>query len=581
MSEHTGVADRAGEQVTVPSDGPTHPAPSPVNPSPLSPRSPGVARDLAALAGLVAVLAFLWGRGGGVWFWLDESISVGIASHPLASIPELLRQDGAPPLYYALLNVWMSLVGSSHAQTHALSLLFALAVVPAALWAGWSLFDRRTGWMCALLAALNPFLAFYANETRMYSLVVLLSLLTTATFLHAFVFGRRRHLVGFVASLTLLLYTHNWGLLLAGAAAVALAPCLLRGSDRKRVVLDAVLPFGAVALLYAPWLPTLLYQWAQDGQPWAQPPTLLQVRDDVAQLFGDLEAVVALGLAGGAAIAAMLRRPWSRSAVALMVLATLPAIVLAAGWASRVWAFRYLAVVAAPLLILAAVGLARGGRVAVAGLAVVAFLTAPIGVKVPPYQKSNAKAVADSASTLLRPGDLVLSPDLQLVPLLANYLPDGLRYATTLGVVPDEHVVDWRHSMDRLRRSDPAETVQPLVEGLPEGRRVLLVCPPITTTGQPTGLAESPDTLSRSTATTAGDTTAGDTTADTDTTSLTVPVPDGAYSFSALLLQRCQQVNRMVLSQPQLRLEMVMKAPTGVYQSPVDAHLLTKVGEGG
>ena len=37
-------------------------------------------------------------------FWIDEGLSVGIASHPLVDIPGVLRQDGSPPLYYLLLN---------------------------------------------------------------------------------------------------------------------------------------------------------------------------------------------------------------------------------------------------------------------------------------------------------------------------------------------------------------------------------------------------------------------------------------------------------------------------------------------
>src|SRR5438046_2293569 len=46
-----------------------------------------------------------------VHFWIDEGLSVGIASHPLSKIPALLRQDGSPPLYYLLLHVWMSWFG--------------------------------------------------------------------------------------------------------------------------------------------------------------------------------------------------------------------------------------------------------------------------------------------------------------------------------------------------------------------------------------------------------------------------------------------------------------------------------------
>ena len=69
--------------------------------------------DLLAVAGLIVLLAFLWGRGRHVWFWLDEGISVGISSHPLSEIPALLRQDGSPPLYYVLLHLWMSILGRS------------------------------------------------------------------------------------------------------------------------------------------------------------------------------------------------------------------------------------------------------------------------------------------------------------------------------------------------------------------------------------------------------------------------------------------------------------------------------------
>ncbi|HEY2637266.1 MAG TPA: hypothetical protein VGI54_07760, partial [Solirubrobacteraceae bacterium] len=48
-------------------------------------------------------------------FWMDEGLSVGIASHPFADIPHLLRQDGSPPLYYLMLHVWMKLFGTTEA----------------------------------------------------------------------------------------------------------------------------------------------------------------------------------------------------------------------------------------------------------------------------------------------------------------------------------------------------------------------------------------------------------------------------------------------------------------------------------
>jgi hypothetical protein len=69
------------------------PTPVPSRPRVLSPRDP-VAKDVLALAGVLAILAFLWGRQRGIVYWHDEGISIGISSHPLAEIPRLLRQDG-------------------------------------------------------------------------------------------------------------------------------------------------------------------------------------------------------------------------------------------------------------------------------------------------------------------------------------------------------------------------------------------------------------------------------------------------------------------------------------------------------
>ena len=519
--------------------------------------------DLLALTALVAAVIFLWGRGAGKWYWLDEGIAAGISSHPLGEIPALLRQDGSPPLYYLLLNVWMSTVGSSETQTHLLSLIFAVATIPAALWAGWSLFGRRAGWMCAVVAALNPFLAFYANETRMYSLAVLLGVLTVATFSHGFVFRRRRHLPVFAVLLTLLMYTHNWGLLLAAGAVVALVPCLMVATDRRALLVDAALAFGAVGALYAPWLPTLLYQWSEELQPWAQRPTLVVVRDELAALFGGLEGVVALGLGVGIGLVSLLRRPWNRTGAVIAVAAVIPAVVVGAGWLSSVWAYRYLAIVLAPLLLLAGAGLAHGGQAGLAALGVAAFVSAPIATKTPPYQKSNARAVMERASASLRPGDAVISPDLQLVPLLAHYLPDDLRYFTTAGPVPDENIVDWRDSMDRLMRGDPTLTLSPVIDALAPGSRVLLACPPTSTRlasprPETIGAVASPGQIGAS-----------------DQMS---PAPKVVSPFHQLINRRCDETGVLLIGHPQLRLDLRLLAPSGVTQTAVDGFVLTKLG---
>src|SRR3954454_6746501 len=157
------------------------------------------------VVGLLAVSLFLKTRALGASLWMDEGLSIGISSQPLLDIPHVLRQDGSPPLYYMLLSIWTSVFGSGPGETQGLSVAISLLGVPAGLWAGWSLFGRRAGYIAASLFALNVFLTAYAQETRMYALMVVLSLLVTAGFLHVFVYRRRSYLPAFVVLLALMM----------------------------------------------------------------------------------------------------------------------------------------------------------------------------------------------------------------------------------------------------------------------------------------------------------------------------------------------------------------------------------------
>lgn len=482
----------------------------------------------------MVIVALLWARARHTWYWLDEGIALGISSRPLASIPELLRQDASPPLYYLLLHLWTSAFGTSEGQTHLLSLVFALATIPTAFWAGRSLFGRRTGWACAVLAAVNPFVAVHANDTRMYSLVVLLALVATAAFLHAFVYRRRAYLPLFALSMVLLLYTHNWGLFFGLGAGAALALAVVASTDRRRLVADAALALIPIAVLYAPWVPTFLHQRRHTGIPSSPGPTLGLVRDDLTRLVGGRDAVVVLGLTAGVALVTIVGRSWDRPTLTVVSTALIPVVAVAAAWAtstsSSVWSYRYLAVALPPILLLAAIGLGQGGRVGMVGLAMIAFLIAPLGGKGPPHQKSNIRGVAERSASRLRPGDLVIAPTGE-VPLLAHYLPDrGLRYATTIGPVRDARVADWRDITERLREADPRAALLPLIDAVPVGGHVLVVCPP-----------RGPN--------------------------LTV--------FVRLNFQRCDQA-RSLVRDAGFRLDLVITPPPGVRNTPVDGHLLTK-----
>ena len=164
----------------------------------------------------------------------------------------------------------------------------------------WSLFGRRAGLIAAVLFALNPFLTAYSQETRMYTLMTLLGLLATAGFIHGFIYRRRTYLVLFVVCQALMLYTHAWGIFFGVGAALALVPVWRVSEDRRALLRDALLCFGAAAVLYLPWLPTLLYQATHTGSPWDSAPNFGAPVQISRNLMGGDRATTALVL--GAAI---------------------------------------------------------------------------------------------------------------------------------------------------------------------------------------------------------------------------------------------------------------------------------------
>ncbi len=438
---------------------------------------------VAGCVALVAVSLALRTTAIGEGLWIDEGLSAGIAGHPLGELPGLLRRDGSPLLFYVLLDGWMQVFGDGEEALRALSLVAALATIPAALWAGWSLFGARAGAVAAVLAATNAFLTAYAQEARMYALVVLLSLLAAAAFLHAFAARRRAYAIPFAVVLALLLHTHNWGLFLAAGSLAALGFLAIRARDRRALATDAALAYGIAALLYAPWIPTLAFQVAHTGAPWSSTPGPEKLADAVlVPLGGGLAGAAALALAllGAARGKRAATRPpaggeATRAAEALLLM-SIVAVVLAwvVSQAEPNWANRYFAVVVGPLLLAAAAGAARLGVPGVVAAAVLALVWATDTGRV---QHGNARALAGAVAADER--TLVVSAQPEQLAVLRHYMGAGPRYASALGPAADPTVMDWSDATARLRAARPVPTVARTLAAGQAPDRVVLVRPVI------------------------------------------------------------------------------------------------------
>ncbi len=415
----------------------------------------------------------------------------------------MLRQDGSPPLYYMLLHIWIGFFGTKEHATHALSLLFSTLTIPLGFWAGWSLMGRWAGIVTGVLCAANPFLTTYAQETRMYSLVVLLSLATTTFFLFAFVQRRRRFIPAFSVALVAMLYTHIWSaFFVLGVALTIVVMLVRRAPERRELLRDALIGFGGAFVLYLPWLPTALYQVRHTAAPWASGPTWRAAQQIPQSLAGGRHEwpIAAVTAAAGVVMAILARRRTARADEPVGVLRWLRVDDDRAGWvafgllaaivglawtisqASGVWVPRYFAIFVGPFLIFLGWAFARAG---VIGLAALIILGA--GFQFYPHKpdrlflKSNVSGVVGDTAPRLQQGDVVLSTHPEQIPLIYHYMNEdgahGMRYATELGWFPDPQVMDWRDAVKRLRATRAKRNLVPILDGMRVGQQLDLIRP--------------------------------------------------------------------------------------------------------
>jgi hypothetical protein len=425
-----------------------------------------------ALAAMMAFSLYVRTRVLGAGFWIDEGLSVGIAHHHLTAIPHLLRQDGSPPLYYLLLHFWIGWFGDGERATHALSVLFALACIPLAYWVARSVFGGLAGLVCAGLVAVDPYLTYYAQETRMYSLVAMLSFVAVGAYVHGVLYAKRRYLPLLGVALVLILYTHNWGLFLVVGYAVA---TLVFARDRWR---EALIGGAVMLVLYLPWLPTLLYQSKHTAAPWAMVPSFhALLLAPGAVLSGDAP-FMAIVLAGGVGLSAVVKRrsdPLRRSVLALAaVVGVTVTLAWLASQISPAWTTRYFAVVVGPLMLLCAAGLVRAGRLGLVALVAVCIVWSNYVLQ---DNKENARAIVRGVAGYVHPGDVILSTHPEQVPVLRYYLGPGYRWATQLGPVKDTQVMDWEDALTRLRAVTPKADLEPVLASVRPGQHLVVISP--------------------------------------------------------------------------------------------------------
>jgi len=233
--------------------------------------------------------------------WWDEGYSLFFATRDIATMLERTAVDIHPPLYYAFLQLWMTLAGQSAVSARLLSVVIGVATIPLLYALARQLFPplsttgdysprseaerggqgggERVAFLAALLLALAPFHIYYSQEVRMYGLVTLLGLASVYLFVRLIQMpvGTRasaRCASAYILVTTAALYTQYYAAFLVAFEMVVVVISLWQDrrpfdyAQGKRLTAGRALPLAtrhspllhwlgagcAIAMLYLPWV---------------------------------------------------------------------------------------------------------------------------------------------------------------------------------------------------------------------------------------------------------------------------------------------------------------------------------------
>jgi uncharacterized membrane protein len=190
--------------------------------------------------------------------WRDEVDAIRFAIQPLSDLLGLLVAPGQNgPLYYLVLRPWLNLAGQSEVALRFLSVACGTLAVPLVYRLGRRLFPLlpSLALLAALLTATSPYLVWYGQEGKMYTLAVALVLFSMDRYLAALERGGWQRWLLYVVATTAAFYVHLIAALIVPAQVILFF--LTDGGIRKARWKPWLV---SIAVLTVPYLPLLRWQ---------------------------------------------------------------------------------------------------------------------------------------------------------------------------------------------------------------------------------------------------------------------------------------------------------------------------------
>lgn len=210
--------------------------------------------------------------------WFDEAFTFWVAA-PSTDFWAAVKGDTHPPLWNLIQAFQVRLMSMLHLDLEVSFRLWSVVFSVGAVMLLWLIarklsFSRTTALSIGLLAAFMPGLVYFGQDARMYSLL-------SFGVMGALYAALRRNWYLFTPFTLATLYTQNVGLFYIAALGLAALLTSECAEERLRIVLSLTV----VALLYLPWLPSMLQQASAVGESyWVVPVNVLNALQPFALL---------------------------------------------------------------------------------------------------------------------------------------------------------------------------------------------------------------------------------------------------------------------------------------------------------
>ena len=227
---------------------------------------------IPAVCGLVAFLIRFWHLQTKS-IWLDEALSWRAAHMSFSAMIDFSAGHFDTPLYYIVLSLWVKVAGNSEAALRMPSVLAGAFTVALLAWVGWRIGGALLGITAGVLLACNAAAVSFSQEARMYPLTGLVALGASVMLARFFVRPSRLHLGAYVALALALLYSHYSSVIVMGLHGTLFATYgAMQFWERrdKRVLVGGAVAAVLIGIGYLPWYEHFLFA-TRTGVPIARP----------------------------------------------------------------------------------------------------------------------------------------------------------------------------------------------------------------------------------------------------------------------------------------------------------------------